>query len=75
MSKCTECRKAEALDTRWDKFKSFWMWHFFGEEVHDHKAASYTAGFGDGYAKGYQAHKDVQAIVERIRAEQDAKTS
>lgn len=51
MSKCATCRKADVLDSRWDKIRLFFF-HFFHTDITDLSQDKYTQGFADGYVKG-----------------------
>lgn len=54
MPKCSNCRKAEALDTRWDRIKRKLCHALFAQQVIDISQEKYTSGFGDGYTKGFE---------------------
>jgi hypothetical protein len=58
MSKCTNCRKAEAMDTVWDRISRWLFYRVFPQQVIDLSQEKYTQGFGDGYAKGFKHAKD-----------------
>lgn len=53
MSKCTECRKATALDTRWDRISRWFFFQLFPKQITDLSQEKFTQGFGDGYKMGY----------------------
>lgn len=55
--KCTNCRKAEALDTRWDRIKRWLFICLFPQQSIDLSQEKYTQGFGDGYAMGMKHAK------------------
>lgn len=49
--KCPDCRVNDAIPTRWERVKSWFAWHLWGEELNNEKSASHTQGFADGYKK------------------------
>lgn len=57
MSKCTNCRKADALETRWEKIRYWIALHLFPQDFQDARANSFTSGFGDGYKMGIEHAK------------------
>lgn len=57
MSKCQTCRKAEVLDSYWDKFR-LWLFHFFHSDIIDLSQDKFTQGFADGYKKGRVDEKE-----------------
>jgi hypothetical protein len=57
---CSQCRKLDALDTRWNKFKHWLMFKLFSRDIADEKASSFTQGFGDGYKMGRQHQAELQ---------------
>ncbi len=52
MSKCTNCRKAEVLDTTWDKISRWLFMRLFPQQIIDISQEKYTQGFSDGYFIG-----------------------
>lgn len=52
MTKCTSCRKDEAIDTWWDKTKEWLIYTLFPKVIMDIREEKYTQGFGDGYVMG-----------------------
>lgn len=50
--KCTDCRKNEALDTRWERIRRWAFFKLFPEEIINLSQEKFTQGFGDGYKKG-----------------------
>lgn len=56
--KCKACRKAEVLDTRWDKIRLWFFKHLFRTDYEDLRADSYTQGISEGYKLGFSAGKD-----------------
>lgn len=64
MSKCEDCRKAEELDTPWEKITRWLLFMLFPKCVSDISQEKYTQGFGDGYKTGFQHMKD-NAVRER----------
>lgn len=58
MSKCTECRKAEALDTPWERITRWWFYHLFPKNIIDLSQEKYTQGIGDGYTLGFKHAKE-----------------
>src|SRR5689334_14838185 len=75
MSKCNTCRKAEVLDSRWDKIR-LRFFHIFHKDIIDLSQDKYTQGFGDGYKVGHthavEANKksleDHKALMEESAA-------
>ena len=61
MPKCTECRKAEALDTTWERITRWLFYRLFPKRIVDLSQEKYTQGFGDGYKKGFDHVKQNQA--------------
>lgn len=61
--KCADCRENEALDTRWERVKRWFMFHFFPVEVNNISSEKYTQGFADGFDYGKRE-------VEPLNAEQ-----
>jgi hypothetical protein len=53
MSKCSTCRKAEALDTLWEKIR-YWFFTFFHQDILDLSQQKYTQGFADGYKTAFR---------------------
>lgn len=54
MSKCTTCRKADALDTRIERITRWIFYRMFPKQIIDLGAEKFTQGFGDGYKKGHE---------------------
>jgi len=50
--KCANCRKAEAVETRWEKIRYWLAVHLFPQDFIDARANAFTQGFGDGYKMG-----------------------
>ncbi len=66
MSKCATCRKAEVLDSRWDKIRMFFF-HFFHNDIIDLSQDKYTQGFGDGYVSGRKhEHETLTRIAKEL---------
>ena len=66
--KCTTCRKAEVLDSRWDKIR-IRLFHIFHNDIVDLSQEKYTQGFSDGYVKGREhqredSDKQIAAVLE-----------
>lgn len=57
MSKCSQCRKADVLDSRWDKIRLYFF-HFFHNDIIDLSQDKFTQGFADGYKKGRADEKE-----------------
>lgn len=57
MPKCVNCRKAEAVETRWEKIRYWLASHLFPEDFKDERANAFTQGFGDGYKMGVEHTK------------------
>lgn len=57
MAKCNTCRKAEVLDTRWDKIR-IKFFHLFHKDIVDLSQEKYMQGFGDGYKTGREHEKE-----------------
>lgn len=53
MPKCSTCRKADALDTRWERVR-YWFFSRFHQDILDLGSQKYTQGFADGYKEGYR---------------------
>ncbi len=49
MPKCSNCRKADALETRWERIRYWIAFHLFPTDFNDARANAFTQGFGDGY--------------------------
>lgn len=58
MSKCQTCRKADVLDSRWDKIRLY-LFHFFHNDIIDLSQDKFTQGFADGYKKGREDEKEI----------------
>lgn len=52
--KCSNCRKAEAVDTRMDRIKRWLFYRLFPVQIQDLSSEKYTQGFGDGYTMGFK---------------------
>lgn len=57
MAKCNTCRKAEVLDTRWDKIRQKFF-HLFHKDIVDLSQEKYMQGFGDGYTTGRKHQRE-----------------
>ncbi len=55
--KCSNCRKAEAVETRWEKIRYWFAIHLFPQDFIDAKSNAHTQGFGDGYKLGSEHAK------------------
>ncbi len=73
MSKCANCRKADALETPWERFRYRLAIHLFPQDFIDAKANSHTQGFGDGYKLGieHQRERTKQTIHELLQNSED----
>jgi hypothetical protein len=49
---CDECRKAQVLDTKWDRIR-LWFFRRFKRDIEDLRSQSYTQGIGQGYKLGF----------------------
>ncbi len=58
MSKCSNCRKAEALDTWSYRFARWIVQRLFPIQVNDIVGERYTQGFSDGYVMGMKHAKE-----------------
>lgn len=58
MSKCTNCRKADVLDTRWDRIKRWFFYRIFSQQIIDLSQEKFTQGFSDGYVRGMKHAKE-----------------
>ena len=68
MAKCTECRKAEALDTQWERFTRWVFFRLFPKQIIDINQEKYTQGFGDGYSTGMKhANQNQELDVKTIK--------
>ncbi len=66
MPKCSNCRKADALDSRWDKARMFFF-RFFHGDIADLSQDKYTQGFADGYVKGREhQHESDQKAAKQL---------
>lgn len=64
--KCSTCRKAEVLDSPWDKVRMFFF-HFFHNDIVDLSQDKYTQGFSDGYVKGREhEHESNQKLAKEL---------
>jgi hypothetical protein len=54
MSKCIACRKDEAVNTRWERFRFKLMQYLFAEDVAALTQEKFTQGFGEGRRVGYK---------------------
>lgn len=50
--RCTSCRKAEVLDTWWDKIRVFFF-RQFKRDLEDFRMDFYTQGISEGYKLGF----------------------
>lgn len=64
MSKCTNCRKTEALDTRWERFSRWVFYRVFPQQIIDLSQEKFTQGFGDGYSKGMKHARENQTMAQ-----------
>ncbi len=60
MAKCETCRKADVLDSWWDK-QRLKLFHLFHNDIIDLSQDKFTQGFSDGYAMGRKHEKAAQA--------------
>lgn len=74
MAKCTNCRKADALETRWEKIRYWVATHLFPQDFIDARANSFTQGFGDGYKLGGD-HARENELLTRIMQSASRKPS
>ena len=66
MPKCANCRKADAVETRWEKIRYWIALHLFPQDFIDARANAHTQGFGDGYKMGIDhARKDNFRLDQR----------
>lgn len=63
MAKCSDCRKADALDTRWDRIVRWVFFRLFPKQIIDLNQEKYTQGFGDGYTMGIKHAKENQKMA------------
>ncbi len=66
MPKCSNCRKADAVETRWEKIRFWIAIHLFPLDFKDERANAFTQGFGDGYKMSAEHTK---ANAKRINDE------
>lgn len=57
--KCSECRKADVLDTWWDKVR-LWVFRKFTIDVEDLRSQSYTQGISMGYKLGFNQAREYE---------------
>ncbi len=68
MPKCANCRKADAVETRWEKIRFWIAIHLFPIDFKDERANAFTQGFGDGYKLGAEHTKE---NIKRVNVEFD----
>lgn len=66
MSKCTNCRKAEAMDTKIDRLLRWFFYRLFPKQITDLVSEKFTQGFSDGYSKGMEHAKKNQEPVKTV---------
>ncbi len=76
MPKCSNCRKADALETRWEKIRYWFAIHLFPQDFIDARANSHMQGFGEGYTMGteHQREKTKETFHELFEKDQDKDT-
>lgn len=62
MSKCTDCRKAESIDTWSDRIIRWFFHRLFPKQIVDLSQEKFTQGFGDGYSIGMKHAKKNQEL-------------
>lgn len=62
--RCTECRKADALDTLWDRISRWMFYRLFPRQIIDLNQEKYTQGFGDGYSIGMKHAQSNQEMAK-----------
>lgn len=65
MSKCETCRKADVLDSWWDK-QRLKLFHFFHNDIIDLSQDKFTQGFSDGYLMGRKHEREEQEKNPKI---------
>lgn len=53
MARCETCRRLDALESWWDKVRTFFF-NFFKTDIIELSEQKYTRGFADGYAAGFK---------------------
>lgn len=53
MAKCSDCRKNDALDSDWERFKRWLFYKLFPKQIVDLSQERFTQGFSDGYVRGF----------------------
>ncbi len=66
MPKCTNCRKADAVETSWEKIRYWIAVHLFPQDFIDASANAHTQGFGDGYKMGCDHTKENNERVQKV---------
>jgi hypothetical protein len=66
MSKCIDCRKNEALDTRWERIRHWFFFKMFPRDIISFSQEKFTQGFADGYKTGFE---HAQPTIKKITAE------
>ena len=64
MSKCSECRKNEALDTWKDKVADWIVHHIFPKTNQNERNAAFSQGFNDGYTYGRKHQREVNSMLK-----------
>lgn len=63
--KCESCRKAEVLDTIWDKVR-LWLFRRFEGDINDFRMDYYTQGISEGYKLGFKQAIELQKQYEDV---------
>ncbi len=71
MSKCSECRQNEGLDTWKDKLASWLAWHLFPKTLKDERAGANTQGFTDGYNIGRKHEREIKSLEQLMKTFND----
>lgn len=61
MSKCSECRKSDSLNTWKDNVADWFAHHIVPKTVKNERSAAFTQGYEDGYLKGRQHERESNA--------------
>jgi hypothetical protein len=68
MSKCSECRQNEGLDTWKEKLATWLAWHIFPKTIKDERIGANTTGFTDGYKMGREHERELRPLEQLIRS-------
>lgn len=68
MAKCSVCKKAEVVDTPFDKITEWLFRHIFPKHYEDLTEEKYTRGFGEGYVTGVKAERGAKEERDKLQA-------